>query len=215
MILRSTLITAICAMATNSFAGIAWTDPSAGKVIADAQLDHNDKVLGPRQMTVQYTASRTLDAADVDLSCNQSNCPDVDSVTGTGTTHVIHFTSNMTPGMELTVDIDGDIVVVKFYPGDFDGDGDTDSNDETILANAVSGGSKSTNFDINKDGKVDTVDELEWDDIETTFGVGVVWANYVLDDTCCCDSGSCTTVAEISCPAGSSTSCPCTPTSCP
>lgn len=195
--------------------GVSWTDPSDGKSITLAELDASNKALAPREVTVQYTASRALDANDVTILSSRSVTPEVSEVTGSGSTWVIHFNRQIMPGEELDIDIDGHWIAFQHRPGDVDGDGDTDASDRQSLVNAINASSKSTIFDIDGSNSIDASDLTAFDVIQTTFGVSVIWDQVSETSICCCDGISCGEFTGTGCPSTmTSTTCPCSSTSC-
>lgn len=204
---------------------VDWTDPPDGKTLAFEQLDSNDHPHGPRSITIKLTGtSTTFDLADVEVVSDQTAGAleiSEDSMTGSGSLYVLHFTRNMVPGEELEIKIDEDddgttdlSVFVKFYPGDFNGDGKTNSADEDELDDAIAAGSKTAMYDINLDNTVDSGDATAFDKIQADFGETVTWSTFVHSSSaCCCNGTICDTLVEASC-GGTSVSCPCTGSSC-
>ncbi len=194
---------------------VSWTDPPDGKTITVNQLDGND-ALAPREITVQYTASRTLDAADVTVLSNLTDAPEVDKVSGSGSTWVIHLTRQIAPGEELDIDVDGYWVTIEHRPGDVDNDGDTDSADRTALQNAINASSKSAIYDINGDNAIDADDLTSFDNVQTTHGTHIVWDTFTATGVyCCCDGIDCQIWIDTPCGgSATSTSCPCDSDTC-
>ncbi len=189
---------------------VNWTDPPDGKSITVVELDKNEKVLAPREITVQYTASRALDVGDIVVSSSHSTAPEVSEVTGSGSTWVIHMTRQITPGEVLDIDIDGHWITFQHRPGDVDGDGDTDANDRQTLQNAINASSKSSVFDIDGSNSIDADDLSAFDSLQDAFGTLIIWDDFGETSICCCDGNSCAEFTGTGCPSFmTSTTCPC------
>lgn len=194
---------------------VSWTDPSDGKTITVAEANASGEPIAPRSITVQYNGTRALNSSDVDIISNRTNAPEVDEVTGSGSTWVIHMTRQIMPGETLDIDIDGHVITIEHHPGDVNGDGITDNKDEDAVADAVIAGSKSSAYDLNSDGTVNALDNSIFDDITTSFGISVVWINYEATSSICCCGEFCYSFDAETCDSvGTSTTCPCEQDSC-
>lgn len=203
---------------------IVDSDPPANFVDSCQDRHANSRQQGIRVVHLVFDQPVALELDDLRVLTTGSHAPAILALNGEDENWTVLLDGPLPAGEASAISIGKGLCWVAFgsLPGDVNGDLVSDQDDVSALQDAIAAGSQDPQYDIDRDGEVNTADLDRLAVILSGSDGGRAWQGEIFDVStmfivCCCSAppGICSDTMP-NCPQGwQDVPCPCTLTSCP